>query len=188
MGRLHGVEGLRGVAALAVLAYHVWLFGPLGHLALPGPAERVAADLRFGLILFFVLSGFLLFRPFAAAALTGSSRPRTRAYLTNRALRILPAYWAILLLVGFVLQSAVLDGRTTTIGGPPSLHLLLADMLLVQDYDPGTLATGIGPAWSPSWRSRRGCWARSSSWVPPTPDRSRPGRRRWESRARCSCS
>lgn len=38
------------------------------------------------------LSGFLLYRPFAAALLRARPRPDLAAYLRNRALRILPAY------------------------------------------------------------------------------------------------
>jgi peptidoglycan/LPS O-acetylase OafA/YrhL len=69
-------------------------------------------DLAFGVTLSFVLSGFLLYGPFAAAVLRNDRPPDLAKYLRNRALRILPAYWVILLLVAFVLQSAfVRDGH-----------------------------------------------------------------------------
>jgi peptidoglycan/LPS O-acetylase OafA/YrhL len=97
--RLSGIEGLRAVAALAVLTFHVVLFSPaVGSLPLqlPHHGERVFSGLRFGLTLFFVLSGFLLYRPFVAAAMAKRPLPSIRDYLRRRALRILPAYWVIL--------------------------------------------------------------------------------------------
>ncbi len=55
--------------------------------------------------LFFVLSGFLLWRPIASAVLRGRRLPSVRRYARNRALRILPAYWVVLLATALVLQS-----------------------------------------------------------------------------------
>jgi peptidoglycan/LPS O-acetylase OafA/YrhL len=45
---------------------------------------------------FFVLSGYLIARPFVRAIVEGEPLPRVRNYLVNRALRILPAYWVVL--------------------------------------------------------------------------------------------
>jgi peptidoglycan/LPS O-acetylase OafA/YrhL len=110
-----------------------------------GPGERFFQDFRFGLLLFFALSGYLLFRPFAAAVLRDRELPATRGYLRNRALRILPVYWVILLATGLVLATAATHEG---IGRMTSLHEWVADLLLVQNYDPDTVLTGIGPAWS----------------------------------------
>jgi peptidoglycan/LPS O-acetylase OafA/YrhL len=106
-------------------------------------------DLGYGVTLFFTLSGFLLYRPFASAILQGSRQLNLLNYLKNRALRILPGYWAVLLFCalgigGLFLHSGggLVDGRLTD----PSL--LLRAALLVQNYDPRTMLTGIGPAWS----------------------------------------
>jgi peptidoglycan/LPS O-acetylase OafA/YrhL len=107
------------------------------------------SSLSAGLTLFFTLSGFLLYRPFAAAIARGTPRQSIAAYLQNRALRILPAYWVILLFVALVGAASV---RVT----PDELgvgHLtdpleLGQTALLLQDYRPGTMVIGIGPAWS----------------------------------------
>ena len=56
-------------------------------------ADEVAHELRLGLVLFFVLSGYLLFGPWVRAALAGGPAPRTGAYLLRRVARIVPAYW-----------------------------------------------------------------------------------------------
>lgn len=126
---------------------HVWLFAsPDGERVYLGPFQTVAPDLDYGVVLFFALSGFLLYWPFAAAIVRTTDLPDSRRYFRNRALRILPAYWVILLACSLVLQNAVRpDGTQGSLFDP----LLLAQtMVFVQHYDPDQLLTGIGPAWS----------------------------------------
>src|SRR4051812_48342221 len=96
--RLDALDGLRGLAALGVLVLHVWMFS-YGDLHKPpkGLLDFVLGELRLGVQLFFVLSGFLIFRPFAAAALDGARRgPSLVRYAVRRAARILPGYWLAL--------------------------------------------------------------------------------------------
>ncbi|WP_083951368.1 acyltransferase family protein [Actinomadura rubrobrunea] len=88
-GRQGTLDGVRAVAALVVVFYHVastsgvigdyWLFNG-GQVGVP---------------LFFTLSGLLLYRPWAAAVLLGHPAPRVRTYFRKRVLRILPAYWLV---------------------------------------------------------------------------------------------
>jgi peptidoglycan/LPS O-acetylase OafA/YrhL len=150
--RLPGIEGLRGVAACSVLVYHCWLYGSGDGGGAPlGALTGVMPHLALGVILFFALSGFLLYRPFAAAVLRDGPGPRVSAYLRNRILRILPVYWVVLLVTGIVLQVGLLrDGssrlQVASLAREPST--LVKNLLLVQSYDPHTLLTGIGPAWS----------------------------------------
>ena len=150
--RLPGIEGARAVAAGSVLVYHCWLFGS-PDLSSPrlGPLTGVMPHLALGVILFFSLSGFLLYRPFAASVVRGVPGPGIGSYLRNRALRILPAYWVILLLTGVALQVALLRDDTSKLqlgSLAPEPTTLVKNILLVQSYDPDTLLTGIGPAWS----------------------------------------
>ena len=106
-------------------------------------------DLAFGVTIFFSLSGFLLYRPFAASVLDGRPLPRVRSYLWNRALRILPAYWVVLLLSAVVLETvAVRSAGDRIAGGLGDAPALLLSVVLVQNYFPDTVAIGIGPAWS----------------------------------------
>jgi peptidoglycan/LPS O-acetylase OafA/YrhL len=148
--RLPGVEGLRALAALSILVVHTWTeaaphgrpdFGRIGtHLN----------DLSFGVTLFFTLSGFLLYRPFARAIVNGRARPSFARYLRNRALRILPAYWVILFVCALLVGTLFVRGP----GGVLEHHrltdpgLLARAALFVQNYQPSTFTTGIGPAWS----------------------------------------
>ena len=46
-----------------------------------------------GVAIFFVLSGFLLYRPFVRAHLLDTDRPALGAFLWRRGLRIYPAFW-----------------------------------------------------------------------------------------------
>lgn len=138
------------MAAFSIVVFHVWLFSsPSGSFDL-GPANRFFPDLPFGVTLFFTLSGFLLYGPFANALLSGSERPSFARYMKNRALRILPAYWAILLLISFALQAATYragDGSKHT-GALFDPAVLLRTAVFAQDYDPHTTLSGIQPAWS----------------------------------------
>jgi peptidoglycan/LPS O-acetylase OafA/YrhL len=90
-------DGLRGIAVLAILSFHCAEYsgriglGPLGRLAEVAGGEAV--------IVFFVISGFLLYRPFAAARAADQPRPSTGLYSRRRALRILPGYWTALTLL-----------------------------------------------------------------------------------------
>lgn len=102
--RLHALDGLRAIAALSVLAYHAWLYTlpRVDASARETTSDYVWHELRLGLVLFFVLSGFLLYAPWVRAAFTTPSRrPSTRGYLIRRAARILPAYWVAI--VGSIL-------------------------------------------------------------------------------------
>ncbi len=148
--RLRGIDGLRACAAGAVLVYHVWRFAPPGRGTEDlGVLSSVLPHLWHGVTLFFVLSGFLLYRPFAAAALRGTRAPSVTAFLRNRALRILPAYWVVLLATAFVLRTALVpQGETARTEGVPSAELLVLDLLLLQNFSFDGLFTGIGPAWS----------------------------------------
>jgi len=97
--RLAEIDGLRGLAALSVLLYHAWLYTQpkvIGARA-DGFWEHAVHEFRLGLVLFFVLSGFLLYGPWVGAALAGERRPPLGSYLRHRAARILPAYYVALL-------------------------------------------------------------------------------------------
>lgn len=148
-GRLPGIEGLRAVAAGAIVVFHSWRADG-SDWASSGPASTVLWNLSLGVTLFFALSGFLLYRPFAAAIARGEPLPGIGPYLRNRALRILPAYWAILLVAALVLGTVnVRDDAGNLVRGSLDDPLqLVGAALLVVHYVPETVLVGIGPAWS----------------------------------------
>jgi Predicted acyltransferases len=132
-GRVAALDGVRAVAAFAVLVYHVAVES----------AAALGDDFFSGLLargdvavpIFFILSGLLLYRPYATAALTGGPRPDTRAYLIRRALRILPAYWLVVV-VALALWSREHVGDAAT---------WVTLLTLTQTYDPAPWWTGLGP-------------------------------------------
>ena len=85
---------MRALAALSVLAFHVWLYRenrPEG--AREGLLDAALFQANIGLICFFVLSGYLLYRAFARASVRGRGAVDTGGYALRRAARILPAYY-----------------------------------------------------------------------------------------------
>lgn len=146
---VYGLDGIRGLAAIAVLFSHVTI-----HTAPDARDSSVAGVLSLGgegLTVFFALSGFLLFGPYLRAVLDGRPLPSLSRYLANRGLRIFPAYIAIFLLVNFVLAtsylhaSGVLDSEES-IGLITNPGQIGANLLLIQNRIPPWLKTGIGPA------------------------------------------
>jgi peptidoglycan/LPS O-acetylase OafA/YrhL len=93
--------------------------------------------LNVGVAIFFVLSGFLIFRPFAHSLIHGSPLPKTRNYYLKRAARILPAYWLAL----FVL--AGLDALTIK-----NSSGLIRNIFLVHPFTEDNVFTGIAQAWT----------------------------------------
>lgn len=92
-GRFALLDSLRGAAALAVMGIHLGYHSGAEATAWWG---AFTARLNVGVTLFFVLSGFLLYRPWIRWDLGLAARPRTAAYARNRFLRIVPAYWVAL--------------------------------------------------------------------------------------------
>ena len=87
------LDALRAFAALAVLFGHVAGAAHITVLYWWGP---LLANGDQGVTVFFILSGFLLYRPLVSAQLGGAPRPPWRDYARRRLLRIVPAYWLAL--------------------------------------------------------------------------------------------
>nr|MDT0666174.1 hypothetical protein [Micromonospora sp. DSM 115978] len=92
-----------------------------------------------GVAVFFVISGFLLYRPFAAAHLAGVKSPAAGPFLVRRFLRIYPAYW-LALVVGVAVV-----GPTISVYGWEGL---LRCALLVQGFQPLWSQQGLTQAWT----------------------------------------
>jgi peptidoglycan/LPS O-acetylase OafA/YrhL len=94
-------DGFRALAAISVLITHVaYLSGFDIHSGLGAFTARMDV----GVAVFFMISGFLLYRPFVAARLAERHGSRPLAYFWRRALRIFPAYWVALTITVFVLH------------------------------------------------------------------------------------
>jgi len=128
-------DALRGIAVLCIIAFHVTsLTGEMNRRVIGNLFSVLGNE---ALIFFFVISGFLLYRPFAAAHHAGRRRPNTWRYLRRRALRIVPAYWLALTVL------AIAPGVVGVFSGDWWRYYFF-----LQAYSSRTLGGGIPPAWS----------------------------------------
>lgn len=131
------VESLRALAALAVLEGHVFgLTSGFGAAPRLGYLHRVLLGGGYGVCLFFALSGFLLYRGFARQAFAHAGVIDIRRYFVNRALRILPLYYSVVVVMMLVSGHA----------GSPVLWLRF--IFFGQSYFPDSLYIVDGVAWS----------------------------------------
>lgn len=134
-GRLPALDALRAIGSVAVVAHHV---GFHTGVSLNSQWGAWLARMDVGVAIFFVLSGFLLFRPWVSSAAAGLPRPRVRRYLWRRALRILPAYWLTVLVCLIVLPQ----------NRPASAGDWLRHLTFTQIYQPNQLRAGLSQTWS----------------------------------------
>ena len=111
------VDGLRALAVLLVMFFHSWHNQPGMFSSLADQDQHPIWYARTGLNLFFVLSGFLLFLPYAKW-MQEARQPSARLFYRRRVLRIGPAYWAclaILLLTAPITAASLADGLIHTV-------------------------------------------------------------------------
>ncbi|MFI9203871.1 acyltransferase family protein [Streptomyces sp. NPDC053048] len=140
--RIPTFEGLRGILAFGVVVYHVaFQSGVSSFIDQPGKGiwGTLADGLGVCLPPFFVLSGLMLYRPFARATLVGTRKPEVRPFLWRRALRILPAYW---LLIAFTMPAFNSDALN-------SPWDVLRPLLMIHFFwNTGQPMHGIDPTWT----------------------------------------
>lgn len=144
--RLAGADFLRATACLLVLAHHLAL--RLDMRRIPDELASTAHILRFGnfgVAIFFVLSGFLLARPFWRALDAGSDMPSLGTYAIRRAARIAPGFW-VAATVSFVVSLTLLAVPLT-----PELAIrYVSGMLFMSQWHWRTFfpVEADGPLWS----------------------------------------
>ena len=136
------LDGMRALAATLVFSFHAWFFlgcvdlGEAVHTL--GVTEMRDINAAFahlgevGVAAFYLISAFLLYRPFARASLRDGPLPPLGPYVIKRAFRILPAYWAAVTLIG------LLDPGTNVF----SWHGLINQYLFGSLYTSGGLIRG----------------------------------------------
>lgn len=134
-GRLDSLTGLRWWAAFGVFAHHMTNLAPL-------PVFEVVGFGKYGVTLFFVLSGFVL---------TWSARPGVTAptFYWRRFARIYPAHFVALLFAIPVFYSYTPDPAQSWVK-PVSVGILLLSVPLIQGWwrDPVLLYSGNPAAWT----------------------------------------
>ena len=127
--RLERLDGLRGLAALAVVLFHFTTQFP--RLVPGGEAPFAFAAGAYGVHLFFMISGFVILMSIAA---------RGPAYFVrSRLIRLYPVFWAAVLLTSLVLWLDPL------LGPPPGLVQVLANLTMLEQF------VGIEPVDGAYW-------------------------------------
>ena len=134
------LTGIRGVAALWVIAFHVDEISQSTGVGIGKGLLPVIGKGYLGVDLFFILSGFVLMLTYGRETIT--SRDGLRAFAIGRAFRVLPLHWSILLL--YALIAPFMDGWMAP-GGHNAGTFLIASTLLQTAFH-------LGQAWNaPAW-------------------------------------
>ncbi|MER6406713.1 acyltransferase [Streptomyces viridosporus] len=140
--RVPVLDGLRGLCAVAVLVYHVaYTAGVSNHYA--DPRDNLWGYLTEGMGVFlppfFVLSGMLLYRPFARRTVTGTgSLPRKGSFFWRRFVRIVPAFWVLVIASILLLDYDKIDG----------VWFFLLPLLMIHFFVRTEWITGLDPTWT----------------------------------------
>lgn len=95
MKNLSALDGFRGIAITLVVVYHAWTWISESHSTDNGfPVLSFIYAGSSGVTLFFILSGFLVTRPFIVS-LAKKQAISLKFYFISRALRILPPYYFV---------------------------------------------------------------------------------------------
>jgi peptidoglycan/LPS O-acetylase OafA/YrhL len=136
-GRFRLIDSMRAIAFGCVLVAHTAFYA--GFAADGSTMRPYFARLDVGVRIFFLISAFLLYRPFVAARLRDEAPPLPRAYAWRRFLRVAPPYWLALCVIGLWIGTS---GVFTVEHAPLYFgfaHVYTLDTLTV---------TGLPQAWS----------------------------------------
>ncbi|GCE04047.1 acyltransferase family protein [Dictyobacter aurantiacus] len=136
------LDGVRACAIIAVIMFHINLLALHNLWDLPDHpfASALATFGGSGVTLFFVLSGFLLFLPYAKALLFQVEWPSLRQFYLKRALRIIPAYYVALFTIILFFKPQYLQ--------PGRWKQLALFLTFFMDSSHGTFRKLNGPFWT----------------------------------------
>lgn len=144
MVRAPALDALRGLAALAIVALHAWLYTTTVAQKGDSLGDSVVHQFRLGVPLFFCLSGFLLYRGWVLAAREGRPLPAPATYARRRAARILPAY-ALALAGSLALLVPLASVRGVDV---PSAGVLPLFAVFASNLSPATAGALDPPMWT----------------------------------------
>lgn len=145
INRIGGLDGLRAIACLMVVAHHILPRLPQNQSLLSDLIQTFGIMAQAGVSIFFVLSGFLLSLPFWRAGYQSLPMPSLKTYLIRRFARILPAFYLVLIL-SFVLSISLFESKLT----PELLARLAAGLTFSNSFHAITLfpVDVNAPLWS----------------------------------------
>ncbi|MGL5858388.1 MAG: acyltransferase family protein [Angustibacter sp.] len=132
------IQGMRGFMLLTVVVFHAWQFTEGWDLTVSGWSSTVVLALSWAVSWFFVTSGFLLYRSYAAKVLADRPVGPARAFLIRRMMRVAPAYWVAILVVW--------SARNPNL--PGDWRDLVSHLTFTHIFDRERIFFTIGPAWS----------------------------------------
>jgi peptidoglycan/LPS O-acetylase OafA/YrhL len=138
--RLGVLDGMRGIAVLLVLWYHIW---EISWLPAPFSWLQFVPETGFiGVHLFFFLSGFVIAYPFVRAAMHGQPAPTWTHFYYRRFIKIVPSY---LLSIGVAYAIGYVAIETI---GAPGWKELLTHLLFIHTWWPDTYGSINGVLWT----------------------------------------
>lgn len=85
--RLNGIQMLRGLAAFAVVIYHIQLLAEKNGITSQIIVNNISQNLYVGVDIFFVISGFIMAKTVVGSDISGFE------FIRRRIIRIVPLYW-----------------------------------------------------------------------------------------------
>jgi peptidoglycan/LPS O-acetylase OafA/YrhL len=137
-----GFDGLRAIAAILVLVVHA---GFMTTLTLQTKFGPYIARAEIGVAVFFLISGFLLYRPSVARHFAladqggGQDIPDVGGFWIRRFMRIVPLYWLV-----FVISLVVITDKMIV----ANVKGLAECLLFLQGYQPAWALQGLTQAWT----------------------------------------
>ncbi|MFN2529548.1 MAG: acyltransferase family protein [Candidatus Baltobacteraceae bacterium] len=138
--RLGVLDGLRGIAVLLVVWFHIW---QISWLPAPLPLLQFIPEGGFiGVDIFFFISGFVICYPFVQSVLEGKRRPTWAHFAYRRAIKIVPSY-----VLSIVLMYVI--GYTVTQGGSGHTWFdLTTHLLFIHNWFGSTYGSINGVLWT----------------------------------------
>ena len=139
--RLGVVDGLRGIAVLLVLWYHIW---EISWLPAPVAWAQFIPETGFvGVALFFFISGFVIVYPFVRSVHEASAAPTWGDFAYRRARKIVPSY---LLSIVFVIAIGYPEAHFASFGD--AIRQIGAHLLFIHTWFPQTYGGINGVLWT----------------------------------------
>lgn len=138
--KINALTGLRGIAALWVVVYHIW--STLGEEDVTAYGINITPFFlgEFGVDIFFVLSGFAVFLP-CAHAIHHHLKISWQAFFILRIARLFPAYHMQLLFIFLLFSTGIYNSNIT-------FFETLKHIFLLQNFPPKDSAKIIGVYWT----------------------------------------
>jgi peptidoglycan/LPS O-acetylase OafA/YrhL len=139
-------DAVRGIAMVCVLLLHLAggalvltnLYTPNSFASYGRISGAAMYELELAVPMFFVLSGYLISRPWIRAYVLGKPAPSLRRYVRNRVVRIVPVFWVL---------GAVMLALYGTYGSSPFDLFTIFSFAQIY-HKSGAQLVLLGPAWS----------------------------------------